>query len=86
MCFSLVKTSSEIYHSSYGLKVACYLYSVFVRSIIYHMFVYELILRGIAFKIHESKGASSGEVHLYLTQDGLPSVPTHTLNKYLLNE
>lgn len=86
MCFNLVKTSSEINHSSYGLKVACYLYSVFVRNIIYYVLAYKLILCGIAFKIHELKGESSGEQYLYLTQDALPSAPPYLLNKYLLNK
>lgn len=76
MCFNLVKTSSEINRSSYSLKVACYLQSIFVRNIIYYVFVYKLILCGVAFQIHASKGVSSGEELPNLTQ-GAPSLSAY---------
>lgn len=86
MCFTLVKISSEINHASYSLKVACYLYSVFVSNMIYYVLVYKLILCGVAFQIHALKGMSSGEQHPSLIQGALPSVLTYTLNKYLLQK
>ena len=86
MCFNLVKTNSELKHSSYSLKAECYLCSLFVRNTIYYVLIYKLIPHHYTFKVHELKAVNSGEQHLYLTHALFPSMPVYILSKYLLSE
>lgn len=86
MCFNLVKTNSELKHSSYSLKAECYWCSVFVRNTIYYVLIYKLIPHYYTVKVHQLKAVNSREQHLYLTHALFPSRPVYILNKYLLSE
>lgn len=86
MCFNLVKISSEIIHSTYSLKGACYWCSVFVKNIIYPVLMRKLIPCCVAFKVRELKAVSSGEQYSPHIHGAFPLVPIYMLNKYLLSE
>lgn len=88
MCFNLVKTSSEINHSSYSLKVACYLCLIFGRNIIYNVLACELISPYITFKVHSQRQCLLRNSIFILphVRGAFPLVPIYVLNKYLLNE